>query len=291
VSHSSFPITRRALARTLGTLVALVALGVPGAMPVRAAETISLKALVAANATGPFTELIADFEKTHPGVTIEASFTGTQILTQQLEAGAPCDIFLSADLDHIAKLRDEKLVEPYRQISRLHEVIVVPKSSRAIASLRDLAKPGTKLVIGVADVPIGKYTRRIFENADRSYGGDFNKLALANVVSFEVNVKAVLQKVVLDEADAGVVYRTDVDAEALKAVRVIEIPKELNVAGKNYLAVASHAEHADLARALVDLAASPAGQAVFIRFGYDRDLSLRKRGSKTHAAGADSHHV
>ena len=104
----------------------------------------------------------------------------------------------------------------------------MPKSSRGIASLRDLAKPGTKLVIGVPDVPIGKYTRRIFENADRSYGGDFNKLALANVVSFEVNVKAVLQKVVLDEADAGVVYSTDVDAEALKAVRVIEIPKELN---------------------------------------------------------------
>ena len=271
MSHPSLPVTRRTLVHALGAVIAFVAFGASEPMPVRAAETISLKALVAANATGPFTTLVADFEKMHPGVTIEASYTGTQILEQQLEAGAPCDIFLSADLEHIAKLHNEKLVGSFRRISRLHEVIVVPKASTTIASLRDLAKPGIKLVIGVPDVPIGKYTRRIFDNADRAYGADFKRLALKNVVSFEVNVKAVLQKVVLDEADAGVIYNTDTDAESLKAVRVIEIPKTLNVSGKNYLAVASHAEHADLARAFTEFVLSPAGQAVFVKFGYDLD--------------------
>lgn len=286
MSRSPLPFTRGSLARTFGAFATFVALGLPVVSPVRAAETIALKALVAANATGPFTALITDFEKTHPGVTIEASYTGTQILEQQLEAGAPCDIFLSADLEHIAKLHNEKLVEPFRRVSRLHEVVVVPKSSLAIASLRDLAKPGIKLVIGVPDVPIGKYTRRIFENTDRIYGGDFKKRALANVVSFEVNVKAVLQKVVLNEADAGVVYSTDVDAESLRSVRVIEIPRSLNVAGKNYLAVASHAEHAALARAFAELVLSPAGQAEFVRFGYDLDPSPKQRESKSHGAHA-----
>lgn len=245
--------------------------------PAGAQEKIALKALVAANATGPFNALIADFERKHPGVTIEASYTGTQILEQQLEAGAPCDIFLSADLVHIAKLKSEKLVEPFLQVSRLHEVIVVPSASTAVGSLRDLAKPGVKLVIGVPDVPIGKYTRRIFAKAGRTYGEDFDRRALANVVSFEVNVKAVLQKVVLNEADAGVVYSTDVDAEARRAVRVIEIPKDLNVAGRNYISIATHAEHAALARDFLASALSPVGQATFFRFGYDRDTAARQK--------------
>ena len=288
--RSTLPSPRSSFTRTFGALVALAALWVPVATPVRAAQTISLEALVAANATEPFKALIADFEKKHPGVTIVASYTGTQILEQQLEAGAPCDIFLSADLAHIAKLHNEKLVEPFRRVSRLHEVIVVPKASTTIASLRDLAKPGIKLVIGVPDVPIGKYTRRIFENADRVYGGDFDRLALANVVSFEVNVKALLQKVALDEADAGVVYSTDVDAEALETVRLVDIPKALNVPGKNYLAVASHAEHADLARAFFDFALSPAGQADFGKFGYDLDALPKPRAPKLHGAHASPYH-
>ncbi len=257
--------------RHAAVVLAVPLAAVSFAAPARAGTTVALKALVAANATAPFTALIAAFEKTHPGVTIDASYTGTQILEQQLEAGAPCDLFLSADLPHIEKVKSENLVEPYRVVSRLHEVVVVPKSGTTVTSLRDLAKPGVKLVIGVPDVPIGKYTRAIFANADRAYGGDFAKAALANAVSFEVNVKAVLQKVVLNEADAGVVYNTDVDAEALRTVRVVDIPKNLNVTGRNYLAVATHAEHADVARAFELYAVSPAGQAIFARFGYDRD--------------------
>jgi len=257
--------------RKAAVVVAVFVIAVSFAAPAHAESRVALKALVAANATGPFTALIAAFAKSHPGVTVDASYTGTQILEQQLESGAPCDLFLSADLPHIEKVKSENLVEPYRVVSRLHEVIVVPKSSSTVTSLRDLAKPGVKLVIGVPDVPIGKYTRAIFANADRAYGGDFAKAALANAVSFEVNVKAVLQKVILNEADAGVVYNTDVDAEALRTVRVVDIPKALNVTGRNYLAVSTHAEHADVARAFKDYAVSPAGQAIFTRFGYDRD--------------------
>lgn len=235
------------------------------------ADGPTMYALVAANATQPFDELIANFEKMHPGVTIKASYTGTQILEQQIENGAPCDIFLSADLPHAVKIRSENLIEPYRLVSRLHEVVVTPKGDPIdIAALRDLAKPHVKLIIGVPDVPIGIYTRTIFAKADRAYHGDFQKKALANVVSFEVNVKQVLQKIVLDEADAGIVYETDVDPTAAKAVRIVEIPKNLNVPASNYIAVATHASSAALARAFVAYALSPAGQKVFFAFGYDR---------------------
>ena len=260
----------RKLSRTLALVaVALAAASFPTSPAV--ADDTTLDALVAANATKPFAQIEAAFERAHPGVTIRANFAGTQILEQQLESGAPCDVFLSADRPHIEKLAHEGLVEPYRVVAHLHEAIVVPKTNPArIASLRDLGKPGVKLVIGVPDVPIGKYARAIIGKADRAYGGDFRKHVLANVVSLEVNVKSVLQKVILDEADAGIVYRTDVDAEALRSVDVIEIPPDLNVRGTNYIAVGRDAKHPALARELERFMLSPAGRAVFAKAGYDR---------------------
>lgn len=249
---------------------AAVALATVAPAPARA-NGPTLYALVAANATQPFNVLIANFEKSHPGVKIEANYTGTQILEQQLENGAPCDIFLSADLPHAVKLRGEKLISPFRLVSRLHEVVVTPKTDALhITTLRDLVSPHAKLIIGVPDVPIGIYTRTIFEKADRTYGGDFEKKALANVVSFEVNVKQVLQKIVLDEADAGIVYKTDVDPTAAKSVNVVEIPANLNVPASNYIAIATHTTNASLAGDFVAYALSPAGQAIFYRYGYDR---------------------
>ena len=228
-------------------------------------------ALVAANATQPFNDMIATFQASHRGVSIQPNYTGTQILEQQLENGAPCDIFLSADLPHIRTIASEHLIEPFHLLSRLHEVVVVPKANPAhIRSLRDLANAHVKLIVGVPDVPIGIYSRTILKKADRAYGGGFQTKALANVVSFEVNVKQVLQKVVLGEADAGIVYRTDVDRDAAKAVQIIEIPRELNVPASNYIAVAVHSQNLALARAFVKEALSARGQAVFYQYGYDR---------------------
>ncbi|GAC1309677.1 MAG: molybdate ABC transporter substrate-binding protein [Vulcanimicrobiaceae bacterium] len=235
------------------------------------ADGVTVYALVAANATQPFDAMIEAFRKTHRELTFKPNYTGTQILESQLENGAPCDVFLSADLAHIRRLRDEGLVEPYALISHLHEVIVVPIANPAhVRSLRDLANDRVKLIVGVPDVPIGIYTRTIFAKADRAYGDDFEKRALANVVSLEVNVKQVLQKVVLGEADAGIVYRTDVDRDAARSVRVVEIPPALNVPASNYIAVATHAQNRELAREFVRYALSPVGRAVFYRFGYDR---------------------
>jgi molybdenum ABC transporter molybdate-binding protein len=247
----------------------VLGIGVRGAAPAAAQQQVTLVALVAANATDPFNELIAEFQRTHPGVTVKASYAGTQILTTQLEQGAPADVFLSADLLHVKKLLDEKLVDPYRPVSEGHEVIVVPKSNPAgIASLHDLGTKRLKLVIGVPALPIGEYTRAIFANASADYGADFAQKALANVVSLETNVKQVLQKTVLGEADAGIVYRTDVPDVADK-VQMIEIPAKYNVAAYNYIAVTRASANAALANELVGLALSPRGQAVFAKYRYD----------------------
>ncbi|MCY0902205.1 MAG: molybdate ABC transporter substrate-binding protein, partial [Firmicutes bacterium] len=229
----------------------------------------TLIAFVAANATDPFNSVIRSFDQSHPGVDVQASYTGTQILQTQLQQGAPDDLFLSADRSHIVAIQREGLVSDFFPVSRDDEVIVVPKSNPAhITSLEDLATEPVSLIIGVTSVPIGKYTREIFQRADRVYGPEFATTALRHVVSEEVNVKQILEKVALGDAEAGVVYQTDVTPNVRSEVNVIRIPVSLNVVATNYIAVPIHAPHQKLAHELLAMMLSPSGQAIFRRFGY-----------------------
>lgn len=230
---------------------------------------VTLTAFVAANATDPFHAILRAFDQAHPGVSIQASYTGTQILQTQLQQGAPDDLFLSADLSHIAQIKKEGLVASFYPVSRDKEVIVVPKANPAhITSLADLGRLPVSLIIGVTSVPIGKYTREIFQKANAVYGPAFAKDALAHVVSEEVNVKQILEKVALGDAGAGIVYRTDVTPTFRSKVSVIPIPAALNVIATNYIAIPVHAPHPALAKALLRMMLSAKGQSIFRQFGY-----------------------
>lgn len=242
-----------------------------------AAVPEKLVAFVAANATDPFNTMIASFAKAHPGISVQASYAGTQVIQTQLEQGAPDDIFLSANLSHAEVLMKEGLVRQFYAISKDHEVIVVPKANPAgIRTLEDLGTKPVKLVIGVPNVPIGQYTRQIFKQANRAYGSDYSNQAMSHVVSLETNVKQILQKVALGEADAGIVYVTDVSAEFKNQVTIIPIPSSLNVTSTNYVGVATHATYPDIAQEFVDYMRSPNGQAVFSKYGYDSLSSVAK---------------
>ncbi|GAB7387711.1 hypothetical protein BSNK01_15480 [Bacillaceae bacterium] len=238
--------------------------------PAATSEKVEMFALVAANATDPFTEIAEKFEQEHPGVDIEATFAGTQVLRTQLEQGAKADLFLSADLEHMEAVQRQGLVDEFFPVSNNHEVIVVPKDNRAsIRSLEDLGRKPLKLVIGTDSVPIGRYTRQIFKNANAAYGEDFYERVMSRVVSLETNVKAVLQKVALGEADAGIVYRTDVTPEFARNVQMIEIPKTYNVTATNYIAVPKRAPHKELAEELQAMMLSGQGQEIFAKYHYD----------------------
>jgi molybdenum ABC transporter molybdate-binding protein len=251
---------------------AVATVGLPVGMPSAHADnsTTTLVAFIAANATDPFNDIVKEFEASHAGVDVTPEYAGTQVLETQLEQGAPADLFLSADLDHIKKLQAEGLIGDYYAVSKGHEVIVVPKDNPAgVASLQDLGTKQLKLVIGTEAVPIGAYTRQILAKAAAGYGTDFPQAALKNVVSLESNVKQILEKVALGEADAGVVYRTDVTPGYASKVTIIEIPTAYEVEATNYIAVVAKSQNARLATALVQLAVGPDGQAVFARYGYD----------------------
>jgi len=242
--------------------------GDAAAQPQDAATT--LIAFVAANATDPFNDLIAVFEHEHPGVRVVPEYAGTQILETQAEQGAPFDVFVSADRAHVDALARERLVTGIAPLSEGHEVIVVPKDDPAgILSLRDLAEKPAKLVLAAGNVPIGTYTRQVLARAALDYGRGFPDRVLAQAVSFESNVKQVLEKVALDEADAGIVYFTDVTPAYASKVTIVPIPQKYEVEAANYIAAAAQSRRPDLARELVALAVGPAGQAIFRRHGYD----------------------
>jgi molybdate transport system substrate-binding protein len=148
-------------------------------------------------------------------------------------------------------------------------VVVVPRGSRLVQSWRDLGKPGLKLVLAAAAVPAGQYARDALGRASSSpdYGSDFSKRVLANLKSEEANVRVVLAKVQLGEADAGIVYRTDV-AAAGSDVTAIPIPPEFNVVATYPVAVVKGADNEATARAFVAFLLSPDGQAILQRFGF-----------------------
>ena len=228
-----------------------------------------LTAFVAANATEVFGKAIDQFDAAHPGVTVRSSYAGTQILLTQMEQGASVDLFLSADKSHADQAVTEGLIPSYDPVSTNSEVIVVPRSNPAgISSLQDLATKPAKLIIGVPTVPIGIYTRKIFDNAAAQYGPTFAQQALAHVVSTETDVKQILHKVALNEADAGIVYRTDVTPDVADQVTIIDVPTPDQVISTNYIAVLTRAPNHDLAQQLHDYLLSPAGQAVFASFKY-----------------------
>jgi molybdenum ABC transporter molybdate-binding protein len=258
----------KSITKTAAAAMAGGILGMPAA--IHADSKSTLVALIAANATDPFNEILKSFEAKHPDADVKPEYAGTQILETQLEQGAPADIFLSADLAHIEKLDKEGLIFGYHMISKGHEVIVVPKGNPAdIGSIRDLATKSNKLVIAAENVPIGAYTRQILAKAAATFGADFTSRVMANVVSLETNTKEVLAKVALGEADAGVVYKTDVTPGYADKVTVIEIPQQFEVEAANYIAVVKNSPNAKLAEDLVDYSLGPDGQAVFKKYGYD----------------------
>jgi molybdate transport system substrate-binding protein len=195
-------------------------------------------------------------------VRVRYNFAGAPELVTQTQQGAPADVFASADDVTMAKLAKVDLVTTPRIFAHNKLVIIVPVSGSPVRALRDLAAPGVKLDVADQAVPVGNYTRQILENLSGSadYGPDFATRVLQRVVSYEDNVKAVVTKVSLGEADAGVCYATDVTPAVQTKVRVIEVPDRFNVLASYPIASTTGAAHGEQAAAYVQFVLGPQGQ-------------------------------
>jgi molybdate transport system substrate-binding protein len=241
----------------------LAALVVSGFMATaRAEEQREITVFAAASLREAFEDLAKTFEaKTK--VKVRLNLAGSQELRTQVEHGAKADVFASADQKHMDALVTGKLAENPRTFARNTPVVIVPKGNPAKVGSFDQLPKAKKIVIGTPEVPIGNYTLQILDKA----GADFKAKVIANVASRELNVRQVLAKVTLGEADAGVVYRTDALAGKDK-VEIIEIPAKVNVIAEYPVAVLSKAPQAAAAKAFVDLLLSGDGQKRLAAAGF-----------------------
>jgi molybdate transport system substrate-binding protein len=216
----------------------------------------TLTVLAAASLTTSFTEIGRQFEASHPGVRVRFSFGGSPDLASQIRSGAPADVFASADtrtMDGLGSMARN----PQAFASNTLEIAVPPGNPAQVSGLSDLARPGLKLVTCAAEVPCGSAARAVARAA---------RLAL-HPVSQEQSVTDVLGKVSTGEADAGLVYVTDVKS-AGTAVDGIAFPESAGVVNTYPIAALATSPHPALARQFVDFVLGPDGRGVLTDAGF-----------------------
>jgi molybdate transport system substrate-binding protein len=222
-----------------------------------------LLVFAAASLTEAFREIGSEFERQNKGVTVLLNFGPSDGLSTQILEGAPADVFASASERWMNEIQTNGPgVQSRPDFARNSLAVIVPADNPArIFSIVDLGAQGVKLVLATPEVPAGEYSRLALKKA-----GVLEE-AEANVVSNEQDVKGVVQKVMLGEADAGIVYVTDEPQGVASAVALIDIPEHLNVAVTYPIAVVGNTNEADLASRFVDFVLSE-GQSVLRRFGF-----------------------
>jgi molybdate transport system substrate-binding protein len=216
-------------------------------------------AFAAASLTDAFEALAMAFSEANPAVKVTSNFAGSQQLAGQITQGAPASVFASANQTQMDVVADAGLIAGQPQVfaSNRLTIAVEPGNPLGIKGLADLARPDITLVMAAEEVPAGQYARQALDAAGVQVAP----------ASLETDVRAVLSKVALGEADAGIVYRSDVVA-ADGDVDAVEIPAAQNVPAAYPIAVLADAPNLAAARAFVDFVTSKQGQHILAEHGF-----------------------
>lgn len=218
----------------------------------------------AASLKPTFTALGTQFESAHPGTTVAFSFAGSSDLVTQLRSGAPADVFASADTQNMDKATRDNLVAgtPVNFATNTLEIAVPPDNPAGVATLQDLTRPGVKVVVCAPAVPCGSAAQKVEKAA---------KITV-EPVSEEQSVTDVLNKVQTGEADAGLVYVTDVKSAGAK-VSGITFPETTSAINVYPIAALTASRNADLAKDFIVLVTGGAGQKVLNDAGFAKPMS------------------
>jgi molybdate transport system substrate-binding protein len=233
----------------------------------------TVNVFAAASLTEAFTEMASLFQKSEPCAELAFNFAGSQKLSQQLQDGAPADVFASASGKNMDEVKAAGLLaEDGSQIFARNglAVVVCPTSKFKVEEVKDLAQPGLKLVVAAKEVPVGGYTEQFLEKAaaDATLGQAFADGVKTNEVSFEADVKSVLAKVDLCEGDAGIVYKSDAFTDNTEGIKSFLIPEALNIIAKYPIAVIKASTNSEVAQKFIDFVLSDQGQQILEKNGF-----------------------
>jgi molybdate transport system substrate-binding protein len=213
----------------------------------------------AASLTDSFKAIGAAFQTADPGTTVQFNFAGSPTLVTQIEQGASAGIFASADMTNMDKLKADGFTGGTPQVFAHNklEIVVAAGNPKHITGLPDLAKPGVIYITAAPTVPAGKYALQILDKAG----------VKVTPKSLETDVRSVVSKIVLGEADAGIVYVTDVKAAGGK-VTGVPIPDSVNVIATYPIVAVKGGNNLSLANAFIAYVLSADGQATLQSFGF-----------------------
>jgi molybdate transport system substrate-binding protein len=213
----------------------------------------------ATSLTAAFDKIGAQFDQANPGVTVRFNYNGSSTLVTQLKQGAPADVYASANTQNMTPVTDAGLAAGASKVFAKNEaeIMVEPGNPKHITSVKDLSNPAIKVVLCAPEVPCGTLAAKVFKNAG----------VTVNPVSEETNVGGVVTKVSLGEADAGLVYVTDVKSGGTK-VQGVTIPPDINSVASYPIAELKAAPNGTAAAAFISYVLSPAGQKVLASFGF-----------------------
>ena len=246
---------------------ALAAIATTACASDRPDGAVTLRVFAASSLTDALTEAAETFEAENGDVRVETHFAGSSRLRAQLEEGAEADVFISADPRHVDEITHLLTESSITTVATNEMVVALEDSNQTVQSLEDLAEPGVRIVIALSDVPAGRYARAFLADMAQleSFPADFDESVLDNVVSEETNVRAVLAKVQLGEADAGFIYQSDLRDTGLRSLTIPnQNPGDIAYVG----AALRDSPHHDTAQAFLDFLVSDAGRRILAAHGF-----------------------
>lgn len=238
----------------------------------QAQESITLQLYAAASLTDSFNELASAFTEQHAH-NIRFNFAGSSTLAAQIQQGAPADIFASANIAQMQNLADDALIEADNIVTFAYNdlVLIVPHNNPAnIETVLDVANPDVLLILATPTVPIREYTNVLLDNLDTLYQTPISDAILQNTVSEETNVRQIVAKITLGEADAAFVYRSDVTPDIADAVQTKELPSGASPLAEYVIAPVVDTRNGDVAQQFIEFIVSPDGQRILEGWGFCR---------------------
>jgi molybdate transport system substrate-binding protein len=235
----------------------------PALLFVVTAQPRTLNVFAAASLKEAFTVIAKEFERANAGVRVRLQFAGSQQLASQIRLGAPADVFASAARQNLDQVRYDRST---LQVFARNRLAIVTTPGSTVTSLQTLDR-GKRLVLADPKVPAGRYTADMLQSAAQQLGAAWLQCVSKNVVSRELDVRAVLAKVTLGEADAGIVYVSDA-ITAKGKVRSVLIPPKFAPTVSYPAAVVANSAQPSVARRFVAYLLTKPAQASLVRNGF-----------------------